>query len=538
MKARMKAAASVFAWALFLAVPRLPASPFPYHTYDSMVAELEQLAADHPGLAELSTAQDAYGLPAVLDGADPLSHYVLRVTNEASGLDKPEVLLVAGQHGDEAVGPEVVLALSRLLLESYGSSPWLTELVDRREIYLLPLANPAGFRHRVRESPGAEGAEDMNRDHLYDRDDCAFACRDEDSLSTVGARAVHELARRHLFRVVLDYHGGAQLILHPWGTPLHLANAESPDDRALALLGERMSAFAGGFNGFYPVGTSNELYGAVHGPLDDTAYATSWDPPNADPLWPTQGWRALSYTVEISNQKKPTAASLGGDAMLLTPGGAEDGWVPKNVRVGLAAIDAAEPYVVWTNRGEIPGSIAAGDKVTVFWQVRGCFQVDETRVRFGTSSDPATDFSGETPLQQQTTGEPCFEPPTPFAADVVFDAPGTYYLTPVARVDSVLLSQSDPVPPGAPQSWMVRSRTEEGFHFENATDPGEVNAVRGRMYWGAEPLEIRVDDGLIFADGFESGDVGAWTGPVRRALESVGKGSKGSGRATLGRERR
>ncbi len=488
------------------------ATPFTYHDYDGMIAELEAFEAAYPGLVEHFTAQDAWGLPAVPDGPLQLEQHVLRITNEATGFDKPEVLLVGVQHGDEIVSLEVCLETARLLLESYGSEPWLTELVDRREIYIMPLVNPWGFNHGQRWSPGNEGTEDMNRDHPYDRCTGGF-CGDEETLSTVGGQAIHELAKRHLFRVMLDYHGGIEIIIHPWGTPLHTVNTESPDAQAATLLGLRMQSYGGPYNGFSPVGTSNDLLGAVHGPLDDSAYATSWDLANADPVWPTEGWRGVAYTVEISDDKSPPVSTLGGDADLLTPNGAEDGYVPKNVRVALAAIDVAEPWIRWTNRASVPASVASGEPVTVEWQVRGCFEVDDTHVRFGDDPDPLADFLGQTTSQQQTTGTPCFQTPTTFTAEVIFPSPGTWYLTSAARVDSTLLDQDDPVPPGTtPQTWLARARNEDGLFFENDFDPGEVNTVRGQLYWGAEPLEIEVTGGEIFADGFESGDTTAWTG--------------------------
>ncbi len=496
---------------VFLAAPAL-AAPFAYHDYNSMVTELEGFATAFPGLAEHWTAQDLYGLPTVPDGAVELEHHILRITNESLGFDKPEVLMVGVQHGDEIVSLEVCLELARLLLESYGTDPWLTELVDRREIYFMPLVNPHGFNHGVRASPGTEGSEDMNRDHIYDRCDPGF-CGDDVSLSTVGARAIHEVARRHLFRVLLDYHGGIEIIIHPWGSPLHdMGNTESPDDRIHNRLGLRMQSFGGPYNGLSPVGTSTDLLGAVHGPLDDSAYASSWDVANADATWPTDGWRAAAYTIEISNQKMPPVATLGGDADLLTPGGSEDGYVPKNLRVGLAAIDIAEPYLMWTNRDSIPTTITASETVTVEWQVRGCFEVDETRVRFGNDVDPLNTFSGQTAAQQQIAGTPCFGSPTTFSASVTFPSEGTYYLTPAARVDSSLLTQNNPVPPGtSPQSWLVRSRTEDGVLAMNAVEPTEINTITGQQFWGTEALEITVGEpGLIFADGFESGDTSAW----------------------------
>ena len=495
------------------AVP-LAATPFTYHDYESMIADLEALAAAHPGLAELFTAQEAWGLPTIPDGGDELSIYVLRVTNESTGLDKPEVGLVGVQHGDEVVGLEVCLELARLLLESHGVEPWLTELVDRREIYLVPMANPHGFRNDRRWSPGGEGgSEDMNRDHPYDRCSGPF-CEDEVTLSTVGGQAAHELARRHLFRVLLDYHGGVELILHPWGSPVHDGNTESPDDVAHNDLGQRLSAYGGGFHGFYPVGRASDLLGPVHGPLDDSSYATSWDPGNADPSYPTQGWRALGYTIEISDLKRPPQSDLGGDADILTPGGAEDGYVPKNIRIGLAAIDLAEPYVLWTNRETVPASVDVGEPIAVEWEVRGCFDVDETRVRFGTDEDPRTRFDGQTAAQSQTSGDPCFGAATIFSDEVTFDEPGTYYLTPVARVDEALLGQTTPNPALDPQTWIVRARTEEGLLETNATDPAEVNTVRGQLFWSAPPLQIVVAGNVIFADGFESGDTSAWSATV------------------------
>jgi hypothetical protein len=33
----------------------------------------------------------------------------------------------------------------------------------------------------------------------------------------------------------------------------------------------------------------------------------------------------------------------------------------------------------------------------------------------------------------------------------------------------------------------------------------------GRLYWGAEALQIDVVSGGIFADGYESGDTSAWS---------------------------
>ena len=488
------------------------AAPFTYRDYDTVQADLEALAQQYPELTRLSTAQADYGLPA----DSGFEHFILRITNESTGLDKPELLIVGTQHGDEVVGVEVAVETARLLLEQYGADPWLTALVDHREIYFMPLANPQGFTEGRRSSPGAEGNEDMNRDHIYDRD-CNFFCDDDVPLSTVGARALWELSRRHAFRVMLDYHGGVELIIHPWGTPIHRQNTESPDERAANSLGSLMSEYGGPFRGFYPVGTSNDLLGAVIGPLDDSSYAPGWDPANADSQFPNDAARAISYTVEISNQKRPPESQLGGDADLLTPGGAEDGYIPKNVRIALAAIDLTDPFVEWTNREQVPTSVPAGEGFDVRWQVRGCFDINDTRVRWGDTPDPRIDFDEQSTPQSDLGGEACFEPPREFTETIAIEQPGTYFLTPVARVDETLLQQGNPDPSLPPQSFFVRARTEEGLVYRNEVDPQEVNTVVGQIYRGAQPLQITVTDAV--GDGYtlnppepgEAGEVNTFT---------------------------
>jgi hypothetical protein len=291
----------------------------------------------------------------------------------------------------------------------------------------------------------------------------------------------------------VDYHGGVEMILHQWGTPLHYPPQDlSPDQTAMEALGQRMRSFAGPFHNFYQLGTANELLGAVYGPLDDTSYATGWDPNDADPVYPSPGRRAVAYTVEISDIKNPAASTLGGDADVLTPGGAEDGYVPKSLRVGLAAIDIAEPYVVWTNRAQEPVQALPDEDLTVEWQVRGCFQVDETRVRMGLDPDLATSFTSQSPLQAALSGEPCFGGPVTFHDHVAFPIAGTYYLAPVARVDSFLTVQQNPNPPLDPQSWLVQSRVQDGLLYTNDVDPNEVNTVQAHRYWSAPPLQVVV----------------------------------------------
>lgn len=464
---------------------------YEYHRFKALGKDLVALEARAPALVELTTAQEAFGLPLIphIEGGLPI--YLLRLTQESSGLDKPEVLIVAGQHGNESVGPEAALALAEVLVDRYGSDPWLTALLERREIYLVPAANPYGLMYRWRYTLGIEGAiEDMNRDHPYDRDPCDFGCMDEDPLSTVGGQALHELGLRHPFRVVLDLHGGAELLVFPWGTPGHASPEDiSPDHQAAESLGRQIAQFAGPYSQTWPVGTANALLGPVYGPFDDTSYALGWEVDRAPAYLRSTIHRAIAYTIEISDQKRPEQDTLGTDLDLLTPGGEGDGYVPKTVRALLAAIDSVEPYLLW-QEAPAPATVVVGSTRTYQWEVRGCLQVEDTHLRLGPRPDLTETFIAESPPQQALEEMPCLEPPRAFQASLTFDTPGSFYVAPVARVDQALLEPSADGP--SPESWFVRSRLEEGAIFGMSLESGEVNTVVGRRLWQGEARQITV----------------------------------------------
>ena len=55
------------------------------------------------------------------------------------------VKLVANMHGNEAVGRELMLALSRYLLENYETDDRVANIIDNTDIHILPSLNPDGF---------------------------------------------------------------------------------------------------------------------------------------------------------------------------------------------------------------------------------------------------------------------------------------------------------------------------------------------------------------------------------------------------------
>jgi hypothetical protein len=394
--------------ALTLAASACAAPPeLTYPTYSEVVARLHALAARAPDLVEVFSAQARWGVPSPGDcgGGVPCEHWLVRVGGRApppaaggavaaceagargaSGAcalagaraprARPQVFLSGNLHGDEVVGPLTLLfALEDLVAGAARGHPWLARLAATRTVVALPLTNPLGY---VRGERGEHGV-DTNRDFPYGA--VRGAC-----MRSAAARAVNEAWRAHAFTLALTFHGGMRSISYEWGAPNHAADgSRSPDDasqRAVGLvLREAAGALADGAR--YPVDRTNTLVYPVDGGMEDWAYAGSWEPDAAavapcapdtyaDFPYPasrtTYGpavLRALNMLVEAADAKRPAEAALGAHAdpaadaawagaspgslaAVLAVEGPGDGHVPRNVRLVLAAVDLAQPYVVPT----------------------------------------------------------------------------------------------------------------------------------------------------------------------------------------------
>ncbi|TAG49467.1 MAG: peptidase M14 [Betaproteobacteria bacterium] len=97
--------------------------------------------------------------------------------------DKPTVLILGQQHGNEPAGGEAALALAQRLVTTQRS------LLEQVNVVIMPRANPDGAENFVRAT--ANGL-DVNRDHLL--------------LQTPEAKAIAATALRFSPQVVMDLH--------------------------------------------------------------------------------------------------------------------------------------------------------------------------------------------------------------------------------------------------------------------------------------------------------------------------------------------
>jgi len=132
-----------------------------YHTYAETVELLQEWVGTHSDLAEL------FSIGASATGTMEL--WVVEITNKATGPaeEKPAAYFDGNQHDSEPMGGEVALHLVWWLLTRYGEDPEVTELLDTRTVYVLPLANPEGAEYYITGQVTWDPFEIPNRDQHY-----------------------------------------------------------------------------------------------------------------------------------------------------------------------------------------------------------------------------------------------------------------------------------------------------------------------------------------------------------------------------------
>jgi len=136
--------------------------PETYRTAEQLYDELGQLASDHADIAELIDYGDSWQR---WNGGPEAGHdlMALHVTAKAVAGPKPPVVIVAGYHGDEVIGPDVARRMAHWLVEGYQMDANATMLVDHHDTWIIPTINP-DVLGRQREN--ANGV-DLNRNHSF-----------------------------------------------------------------------------------------------------------------------------------------------------------------------------------------------------------------------------------------------------------------------------------------------------------------------------------------------------------------------------------
>jgi carboxypeptidase T len=285
-----------------------PSADAKYHNYAEANAEIDQRLAAYPGIMNKRVIGKSY------QGRDIIA---IKVSdNVGTDENEPEVLFTAHQHAREHLTVEMALYLLRELGAGYGSDSRITNLVNSREIWIVPDLNPDGGeydiasgsyrswrKNRQPNSGSTNVGTDLNRNWNYKWGCCGGSSGSTSSETYRGAAAesapeVKVVADFVRGRVVggkqqitagIDFHTYSELVLWPFGwTYADTATGMTADDAAaFQAVGRKMAASNG-----YTAEQSSDLY-ITDGTIDDY-------------LWGTQ--KIFSYTFEMY----PASSSGGG----------------------------------------------------------------------------------------------------------------------------------------------------------------------------------------------------------------------------------
>jgi murein tripeptide amidase MpaA len=202
-----------------------------YHSFPELEAELARLASAHPDILRLQTIGTS------LEGR-PL--YAVKISDEPDREDggEPDVLLMASTHAREHLTVEMALAVITLFTEGYGSDPEITNLVEQREVWVLPNVNPDGAEYdiasatyrywRKNRRPNIDGSYgvDLNRNYGYRWGCCGGSSawpssdlyRGTAPFSEPETDAVRLFIEDHPgITAAISFHTYGELVLYPYG---------------------------------------------------------------------------------------------------------------------------------------------------------------------------------------------------------------------------------------------------------------------------------------------------------------------------------
>ena len=265
-----------------------PAADSQYHDYGETVAQINSVAAAYPSLVQRITLNyPSYeGRPV----------YALKVSDNVT-LDEaePEVLFTANQHAREHLTVEMALYVLGQLTSGYAGDARIRNIVDSREIWIVPMVNPDGVeydiatgsyrswrKNRQPNSGSSAVGTDLNRNWGYRWGCCggsssAFSSetyRGASAFSAPETRNVRDLVNSRVvggvqqIKASIDFHTYSELVLWPYGYTYTDVPADmTTDDQAVfSTFGRTMA----GTNGFTPE-QGSDLY-ITDGTIDDWLY--------------------------------------------------------------------------------------------------------------------------------------------------------------------------------------------------------------------------------------------------------------------------
>lgn len=142
-----------------------------YRTYDQLVRDLHQLAADRPDIAQLHL------LGKTIEGRDIIAISISTKPVGETAAPKPDILVIGGECANEWIGKEVAMRTAERIIRRQDSEKEIRDLLDRATVWVIPCINPDGavytekYDRQWRKNHTALGdgkfGIDLNRNYPY-----------------------------------------------------------------------------------------------------------------------------------------------------------------------------------------------------------------------------------------------------------------------------------------------------------------------------------------------------------------------------------
>ena len=287
-----------------------PSADAKYHNYAEMNAEIDQRLAAYPSIMSKRVIGKSY------QGRDIVA---IKISdNVATDENEPEVLFTHHQHAREHLTVEMALYLLRELGAGYGTDTRITNMVNNREIWIVPDLNPDGGeydvasgsyrswrKNRQPNSGSTYVGTDLNRNWDYKWGCCGGSSGSKSSETYRGTapesapevKVVADFVRSRVvggkqqIKAGIDFHTYSELVLWPFGwTNSDTTTGMTQDDRdAFAKVGQSMAAS----NGYTPE-QSSDLY-ITDGSIDDYLWGAQKIFAYTFEMYPTSSWDGGFY---------------------------------------------------------------------------------------------------------------------------------------------------------------------------------------------------------------------------------------------------
>lgn len=199
---------------------------FKHHSYEDLTKALHDINSKYPAITYLYN---------VGSSVQNKKLWVLEISDNPGVHEsgEPEFKYLAGLHGNEIVGRELLLLLARHLCLGYGNDHSMTSLINHTRIHLMPMANPDGAE-RVEEGSCTSDKGKNNANGVDLATDFPVDYTDKRRPTQPETKAIISWIKKTPFVLSATLHSGSLVVGYPYSHPnADVSNNPTPDNDVL-----------------------------------------------------------------------------------------------------------------------------------------------------------------------------------------------------------------------------------------------------------------------------------------------------------------